>query len=139
MTRALLISLGLMLVAVSPAAGQLFAADSKRLGDGQMDIVIQEVARRARSSVLEVTIKAPGSSVATSMFIACSLRQLAEQRGGHRHIIKVDDFPSRGQMLVGFLANPDEDPRDVDPDFPRLGPDAVLDLSQFAGLCAQMK
>ncbi len=129
-----------ILLATTVASGQLFQADSKRLANSQMDIVVTEIARRARSSVIEVTINSRGSSVGGSLFILCSLRQLVEQRGGHRHIIKVDNQPQRGQMIVGFLTNPDEDPRQIDPDLRRLGPDdTVIDLNQFAEVCKFMK
>ena len=102
-------ALGALLLSAAPAGGKLFEADSRGLGHAQMDIVVKEVERRLRSSVVEVTITARGSSVGGSMFILCSLRQLAQLRG-HRHIVKLDDQPKRGQMLVGFLQGPDEDP-----------------------------
>jgi hypothetical protein len=105
-----------------------------------MDIVVKEVERRERSSVVEVTIKSPGSSVGGSFFLVCSVRQLAQLRGNYRYIVTLDDTPGRGQMLVGFLRGPDEDPVQVAPEFGRApSPDAVIDLDQFAGICESMK
>ena len=90
------------------AQGQLFESDSKRLGGSKMDIVVKEIERRDRSSVVEVKIKTVGSSVGSSFFLLCSLRQLAIERGGYRYIVKIEEQPKRGQMLVGFLRSPAE-------------------------------
>jgi len=141
MGRTLAAVLGAAILLTTTAVyGQLFETDSKRLAGSQMDIVVTEIARRAKSSVIEVTINSRGSAVGGSMFIICSLRQLAELRGGYRHIIKVDNQPRRGQMIVGFLTDPDEDPHQIDPDLRRLGPDdGVIDLNQFAEVCKVMK
>ena len=97
----------LMLLAL-PALAQGFRSDSKRFGNPKMDIVITETERHARTSVLDIQIKAVGSSVGSSFFIVCSLRDLARSRGAHRHIVKVEEQPLRGQMLVGFLRTADE-------------------------------
>jgi hypothetical protein len=102
-----------------------------------MDIVVTEVERRERTSVIDVKVNARGSSVGASFFILCSLRQLAKLRGS-RHIAKLDDQPKRGQMLVAFL-RPGESPGQVAPDLQGVTPDAVLDLEQFAEICASMK
>jgi len=118
----------------------LFEADSKRLGNPKMDMVVKEVERQERSSVREVTIESPGSSVAGSFFILCSLRQLAQLRGNYRDIVKLEETPGRGQMLVGFLGGLDEDPVRVAPEFRSThSPDAVIDLDQFAEQGAFMK
>jgi hypothetical protein len=135
MRRLVLVTLIMLMLMPTPASAELFRADSKQLGITEMDIVVREVARRARSSVLAVDVAARGSSVGGSIFILCSIRQLAQERGGARYVVKVDDQPQRGQMLVGFMARPAEDPRDIDPAFPRLGPDAVIDLDRFRPFC----
>lgn len=114
------------------AAAELYSADSKRQGDGTMDIVIAETERAARSSLLEIRIGKVGSSVGSSFFIACSLRELAKARGGFRHVAKLEFGGARPQMLVGFLAAPDEAPETIDR---RLAGQRVLDLEQFAPIC----
>jgi hypothetical protein len=76
----LAIWLGFLVVAVPPALGQLFEADSKRLGNSKMDIVLKEIERQPRASVVEVKINSVGSSVGSSFFILCSVRQLAQLR-----------------------------------------------------------
>jgi hypothetical protein len=117
-------------------ADPLFQSDSKRFGNPKMDIVITEVARQPRTSELDIRVKAIGSSVGSSFFIACSLRDLARQRGGFRHVAKVEETPRRGQMLVGFLHSPGEAPETLDA---RLSGQPVIDLEQFAPICDTMK
>ncbi len=128
---------GLALLVGTPTAhGQLFEADSKRHGNPKMDIVLREVERRQHSSVIEITITSIGSSVGSSFFILCSVRQLAQLRGNYRYIVKIEDRPKRGQMLVGFLRSPGETLSDIDPTFAGLDTrEAVLDLDQFAEIC----
>jgi hypothetical protein len=53
-------------------------------------------------------------------------------------VVKLDDQPRRGQMLVGFLAGPDESPRQAGPEFPG-SPEAVLDLERFAEVCGTLR
>ena len=60
-----------------PCAADNFQSDSKRFGNPKMDIVITEIDRRPRSSVLDIKVNAVGSSVGSSFFIVCSLRDLA--------------------------------------------------------------
>lgn len=117
------------------AAAQLFSADSKRQGDGKMDIVIAETERNARSSLLEIRIGTVGSSVGSSFFIVCSMRELARVRGGFRHVAKLEFGGTRPQMLVGFLDRADEAPERIDP---RLAGQKVIDLDQFAPICDRM-
>jgi hypothetical protein len=124
----------------SSADGQLFESDSKRFGNTKMDIKVREVERRERSSVIQVDIQSVGSSVGSSFFLLCSIRQLALQRGGFRHIIKIEEYPRRGQMLIGFLRAGGENPADLGPEFRKLGDhEQALDLDQFAAICAAMK
>lgn len=118
------------------AAGKLFIADSKHPGDARMDIVIAETERMARSSLLEIRIGKVGSSVGSSFFIVCSLRDLARQRGGFRHIAKLEFGGARQQMLVGFLDRADEPPGAIDP---RLADQPAIDLDQFAPICDMQK
>lgn len=130
------LALVLAAVAASAAAVERFQSDSKRFGNPKMDIVLTESERQPRTSVLEIAVKAIGSSVGSSFFIVCSLRDLAQQRGGYRYIVKAEEQPRRGQMLVGFLENANEPPENLDPRF--AGKQAV-DVQQFAPICDRMK
>jgi len=101
-----------------------------------MDIVVKEVERRPRASVLDIRITAVGSSVGASFFLLCSIRRLAQLRGGFRYIAKLEETPKRGQMLVGFLNGPDDPPAGTDPAFIAAGArTTVADLEQFAPIC----
>lgn len=128
--------LTLSMVAEISAAGDSFRSDSKRFGNPKMDIVITESARQARTSVLDIRINSVGSSVGSSFFIVCSLRDLARQRGNYRHIVKVEEQPRRNQMLVGFLNDASEPAEKLDA---RFAGQQVIDLEQFAPICEQMK
>ena len=73
------------------------------------------------------------------MFIACSLRKLAQERGT-RYIATIDEYPKPGQMLVGFLRDTTDDPAMLGPEFKNVRrPADVLDLEQFAPLCGFLK
>jgi len=130
-------------LAVAPAyaqPGPLFEAHSDGLGGGKMDIVIRETERRPRASVLDIEIRQIGSSVGSSFFLLCSVRSLARLRGGFRHIVKLEEHPKRGQMLIGFLNSADEPPGNADPAFRAAGGAAqVAELEQFAPICDQMR
>jgi hypothetical protein len=133
--------LAALLAVSAPAwAAPLFQMSSKELGDGKMDIVVTEIERRPRLSVVEVKINARGSSVGGSMFVACSLRKLGQIRGNLHYVAKLEERPKPGQMLVGFLRDASEDPRALGPEFKDVRrPEGVLDLEQFAPLCGYMK
>jgi len=126
------------LAVLGPAvvAGELFQSDSKRLGNPKMDIVLTERERLPRLSVVDIHIKAIGSSVGSSFFILCSLRNLARERGHFRYIAKAENKPGRNQMLVGFLDSADDSPAKIDP---RLAGQTVIDLGQFDPICDRMK
>ena len=134
-----------LVVAVSFLAGaagaqvQHFESRSKRLDGDKMDIVVREIARRERSSVLEIAIKSVGSSVGASFFLLCSIRRLALERGNYRYVGKIEDRPQRGQMIIGFLRDPKEDLSAIAPEFQAPADKAaVIDLEQFAPICAAM-
>ncbi len=128
--------LALSMVTVPAAVADGFRSDSKRFGNPKMDIVITESARQARISVLDIRINSVGSSVGSSFFILCSVRDLARQRGNYRHIVKVEEKPRRNQMLVGFLDDASEPAEKLDA---RFAGQQVIDLEQFAPICEQMK
>jgi hypothetical protein len=90
----------------SPVTAQSFRSDSKRFGNSKMDIVITETERQARTSVVDIHITAIGSSVGSSFFLLCSMRDLAKERGNYRYITKAEEQPRRNQMLIGFLPTP---------------------------------
>ena len=131
--------LAVLVIALPAARGQLFEADSKQFGSSKMDIVLKEIERRPRASVVEIKITSVGSSVGSSFFIVCSIRQLAKLRGPYRYIVKLEEQPKRNQMLVGFLGDAEESPASAGPEFSRVGREAVIDLEQFAPVCDSMK
>jgi hypothetical protein len=122
--------------AAARADAPLFESSSKRDPGTKMDIVVKEIERRPRASMLEITIRSAGSSVGSSFFLLCSIRQLAQSRGGYRHIVKLDEHPKRGQMLVGFLRAADEPAANAGAEF---AASAAVDLDQFAPICDRMK
>ena len=139
--RARLIALcgALLAVVGSVAADALFVSDSKRFGETKMDIVVREVERLPRASRLEIDIKAVGSSVGSSFFLLCSVRDLARQRGNFRYISKVEDAVKR-TMLIGFLKQPGEPAANLGPEFAAAGKAATeIDLEQFAPICDRMR
>jgi len=134
-----LLCLLLLLLPAATTGAELFRVDSKSYGPTRMDIVIRETERRPRSSLVEIIVKNPGSSVGSSFFLLCSLRNLGRERGYPRYIAKAEDFPTPRTWLVAFLSGPDDDPKQVDPQlagFP--SPLPVIDLEQFAPMCDRM-
>ncbi len=124
----------------APAHGQLFESDSKRFGNSKMDIVVKEIERRQRASVVQIDIKSIGSSVGSSFFLLCSIRQLALERGGFRYIVKIEERPKPGQMIVGFLREASENPLTLGAEFKSADQtNGVIDLDQFAPICDGMK
>ena len=101
-----------------------------------MDIVLTETERLARTSIVEIQIKTIGSSVGSSFFLLCSIRDLARQRGNYRYVVKVEEQPRHNQMLVGFLNDSAEAPELLDT---RLAGQKVIDLEYFAPMCDTMK
>ncbi len=83
----------------SPVTAQSFRSDSKRFGNSKMDIVITEMERQTRTSVVDIHITAIGSSVGSSFFLLCSMRDLAKERGNYRYITKAEEQPRRNNGL----------------------------------------
>jgi hypothetical protein len=99
---------------------------------------LREVERRPRSSVLQLDIKNIGSSVGSSMTIACMMARLAEERGGYRYLVKVDSRSANpNQMLVGFAHKPNEKPQSIDPELPASAMEVDLEVfgPDFKRLC----
>jgi hypothetical protein len=126
----------LVLLAAAPAIAETFRSDSKRFEHSKMDIVVTETERHSRTSVVNIQIKAVGSSVGSSFFLLCSVRDLARQRGNYRYIAKVEEQPRRDHMLIGFLQSVTEPPEQLDS---RLRSQPVIDLEQFSPICDKMK
>lgn len=127
-----------LLCASSAAASEtLFQSDSKRFGNPKMDIVVAEVERRPRVSVLEIRIQAIGSSVGSSFFLLCSVRDLARQRGNFRYVSKIE---GNRRMLIGFLRHAGEPAANLGQEFAEAGAAATeIDLEQFAPVCDRMQ
>ncbi len=69
---------------ILPVTAQSFRSDSKCFSNSKMDIVIIEMERQARTSVVDVHITAIGSSVSSSFFLLCSVCDPAKKRGNYR-------------------------------------------------------
>jgi hypothetical protein len=133
-------SLIVALLFAAPARAQMFESDSKRFGNSKMDIVVREIDRRERSSVIQIDIKSIGSSVGSSFFLLCSIRLLARQRGNFRFIVKIEEQPKPGQMIIGFLREATEDPAALGAEFKTIDKTkATIDLEEFAPICDAMK
>lgn len=126
----------LALLAAAPAIAETFRSDSKLSANSKMDIVVTETERHPRTSVVNIQIKTVGSSVGSSFFLLCSVRDLARQRGNYRYIAKVEEQPRRDHMLIGFLQSVTEPPEQIDA---RLRGQQVIDLEQFAPICDKMQ
>jgi hypothetical protein len=139
--HAALFALGVLAALQAGAQGRLFEAHSAGQSGGKMDISVREVERRPRSSVLGIEVRKVGSSVGSSFFILCSVRALAHERGAYRYIVRAEDLPLRGQMLVGFLESADEAPEEADSAFAGHAPPRVMvvKLEQFAPICGGMR
>jgi len=128
----------LLSIAATAQKPPLFEAHSAKPG-GKMGISIRETERRPRASVLAIQIRDVGSSVGSSFFLLCSIRKLAKERGGFRHVVKLEETPARGQMLIGFLRFADDPPADTDPAFAAADAKAqVIALDQFGSICDPM-
>jgi hypothetical protein len=138
---AVLLVPGFALAQAAPARPPaLFEAHSAGQGSGNMDISIRETERRPRASVLAVDIRQVGSSVGASFFLLCSVRKLAKERGGFHHVVKLEETPARGQMLIGFLNSADDPPAATDPAFAAAGDQAkLIELDQFGVICDATK
>ena len=126
----------LVILMTAPVSAETFRSDSKRLKNTTMDIVITETERSERTSVVHIQIKPIGSSVGSSFFLLCSVRDLAQQRGHYRYIAKAEGQPHPNHILIGFLKSSTDKPEQLDP---RLMGQQVIDLEQFAPICDKMK
>jgi hypothetical protein len=128
-----------ILLTAVPAHAELFRADSKQYGPTKMDIVITETERRPHSSLVEIIVTKPGSSVGSSFFLLCNIRKLGQERGYPRYIAKAENFPTNRTWLVAFLSSPNDDPKKADSQLEGFkGSLSVIDLEQFAPICDRM-
>ncbi len=125
------------IAASTPAAPQdLFLADSAKDMPGRMEIVVREVERRPRISLVDVEITKVGSSVGSSFFILCSVRKMVKARGAGPHIAKIELPGKPSRMAVGLLARPEEPPQSLGAEFAVEGAKIdVIDLERFAPIC----
>ena len=131
--------IALLMAAAAVAQTHLFESDSKRFGNPKMDIVVAEVERRPRVSVLEIRIQAVGSSVGSSFFLLCSVRDLARQRGNFRYVSKIEKN-AEGHLLIGFLTHAGEPAANLGAEFEAAGAAATeIDLERFAPICDRMQ
>lgn len=126
----------LVLLTAASTGAETFRSDSTRFKNSNMDIVVTETERHPRTSVVDIQIKAIGSSVGSSFFLLCSVRDLARQRGNYRYVAKAEEQPSPNHMVIGFLKSATEKPEQLDL---RLVGQQVIDLEQFAPICDKMQ
>lgn len=103
--RISLVLLFVVLVACDKTSTQaenpLFTADARAQGSQNVDVIVTEVERQERMSVVDVQFNY-GPSVASSVFIACSFAKLAQLRG-YRYTAQVENFRKEGRYLIGFI------------------------------------
>lgn len=81
----------LIAMLIPPATAQSFRSNSKRFGTSNMDIVIIETERQARTSAVDMHITAIGSLVESSFFRLCSMRDLVWKHESYPYIAKVEE------------------------------------------------
>jgi hypothetical protein len=86
---------------------QLFTANARAEGSPNVDVIVTEIERKGRTSIVDVQFNY-GPSVASSVFIACSFAKLAKVRG-YRYTVQVEDFGKEGRYLVGFIPSPSKE------------------------------
>ena len=133
--------LPLLLLALAACAGTpaqtetpLFTANACAEGSQNVDVIVEEVARHQRTSVVDVHFNY-GPSVALSVFIACSFARLARLRG-YRYTVDVRDYRTPGRYLVGFIPAPTQEAiRALGPEFKKHDPSQVTDNAMFDRIC----
>ena len=135
-TRALpaaLLALGL--ACASAGAASLYSnttGEQKRSDGTTWKVTVTETAREARYSILRITHEGRLPSVGSSFFIACSVLNLARQRGFHF----VAQLETSATLKVGFLDSLEDDPaKVVGADFANLPRERKYDAEQFAPIC----
>lgn len=129
-------SILLVMLLTAFVSAETFRSDSKRFKNSNMDIVVTEIERHPRTSVVDIQSKAIGSSVGSSFFLLCSVRDLAQQRGHYCYVAKAEGQPHPNHMLIGFLKSATDKPEQLDS---RLMGQQVIDLERFAPICDKMQ
>ena len=135
-TRALpaaLLALGL--ACASAGAASLYSnttGEQKRSDGTTWKVTVTETAREARYSILRITHEGRLPSVGSSFFIACSVLNLARERG-FRYVAQLE---TSATLKIGFLTTLGDDPvKVVGAEFAGLQPERKYDAEQFAPIC----
>ena len=116
------------------AENQLFSANARAQGSQNVDVIVTEVERKERTSIVNVQFNY-GPSVASSVFTACSFAKLAKLRG-YRYIVKVENFDKEGRYLVGFIPSPSKEAiAALGAEFEKHDISQALDIEMFGQIC----
>lgn len=89
-------------IGVQPVHGQHFESDSNRFGDSKMGIVVREEERRPRASVLNIEVKARGSSVARHCSSCAASARSRNNAAAIATSSRSRIIPGAGRCLSGF-------------------------------------
>ena len=118
----------------SQAENQLFTANARAQGSPNVDVIVTEVERKERTSIVDVQFNY-GPSVASSVFIACSFAKLAKLRG-YRYTVQVEDYGKEGRYLIGFISSISKEAiAALGMEFAKHGVSQVLDNGMFEPIC----
>jgi hypothetical protein len=113
---------------------QLFTANARSQGSQNVDVIITEVERKEKTSIVDVQFNY-GPSVASSVFIACSFAKLANLRG-YRYTAQVENFGKKGRYLIGFIPSLSEEAiAALGTEFAKYDISQVLDNEIFEPVC----
>lgn len=113
---------------------QLFTANARAQGIPNVDVIVTEVERKERTSIVDVQFNY-GPSVASSVFIACSFAKLAKLRG-YRYTVQVEDFGKEGRYLIGFIPSPSKEAiTTLGSEFKKHDLSQAIDNEMFEPIC----
>lgn len=116
------------------AENQLFTANARAQGSQNVDVIVTEVERNERTSIVDVQFNY-GPSVASSVFIACSFAKLAKLRG-YRYTAQVENFGEEGRYLIGFIPSPSKEAiAALGAEFEKYDVSQVIDNEMFEPIC----
>lgn len=115
----------------------LFEWSTNGSGIEKMDIRMEEVRRDSSSSLVRIEYHS-GSSVPSSVFIACGLAELAKQRG-FRFFIKADSFSEKeDEYLIGFpQSNTNEAIINLGEEFQDYSTSDIIDIQTLDPVCSR--
>ena len=132
---AALLALGLACASAGAGAAPLYSnttGELKRNDGTTWQVTVTETERAVRYSVLRITHEGRLPSVGSSFFIACSVLNLARERG-FRYVAQLE---TSGMLKIGFLDRLDDDPvKVVGVEFTGLPAERKYDAEQFAPIC----